>query len=93
MTSDEKVKGTESQLNGVRGPLPELRWTTQKNYRVDRRQISFLKFIIEAYDGVAMLRTVDAAAGIVALHIAPGCEAVADMILNDLKREIMLEAK
>jgi len=65
--------------------------TLQKFYRVDRREISFLKFIIEAYDGTALLRTVDPEAGIVALHISPGCESVVDMILNDLKQEIMIE--
>jgi hypothetical protein len=65
--------------------------TIQKYYRVDRREISFLKFIIEAYEGTAMLRTVDPEAGIVALHISPGCEAVADMILDDLKQAIMIE--
>jgi hypothetical protein len=65
--------------------------TLQKYYRIDRREISFLKFIIEAYDGTAVLRTVDPEAGIVALHISPGCEPVVDMILNDLKQEIMIE--
>lgn len=65
--------------------------TIQKYYRIDRRQISFMKFIIEAYDGAALLRTVDSGAGMVALHISPGCEPVVDMILNDLKREIMIE--
>ena len=65
--------------------------TLQKYYRIDRRQISFLKFIIESYDGTALLRTVDPAAGIVALHISPGCEPVVDMILNDLKQEIKIE--
>ena len=65
--------------------------TLQKYYRIDRRQISFMKYIVEAYDGTALLRTVDPEAGIVALHISPGCEPVVDMILNDLKREIMIE--
>lgn len=67
--------------------------TIEKYYRVDRRQISFLKFIIEAYDGAALVRTVDPDDGLVALHVSPGCEAVVDMILNDLKQEIMLEEK
>jgi len=65
--------------------------TIQKYYRIDRRQISFMKFIIEAYDGTALLRSVDPEAGMVALHISPGCEPVVDMILNDLKQEIMIE--
>ncbi|MEW6672092.1 MAG: DUF4911 domain-containing protein [Thermodesulfobacteriota bacterium] len=67
--------------------------TLLKYYRIDRREISFLKFIIESYDGIAMVRTVDPEAGIVALHIAPGCEPVVNMILNDLKREIMIEER
>ena len=65
--------------------------TLQKYYRIDRRQISFLKFIIESYDGAALLRTVDPETGLVALHIAPGCETLVDAILNDLKQEIMIE--
>lgn len=65
--------------------------TTQKYYRIDRAQISFVKFIIEAYDGAAVLRTVDPAAGIVAFHISPGCEALVDMILGDLKQDILIE--
>ncbi len=66
--------------------------TRQKHYRIDRGQISFLKFILEAYDGVALVRTVDPVAGRVALHIAPGCEAVVEKVLDELKREIMIEA-
>jgi len=65
--------------------------TIRKYYRIGRSEISFLKFVVEAYDGTAMVRTVDPEAGIVALHIAPGCEALVDMILNDLKKEILME--
>lgn len=65
--------------------------THQKLYRIDRGQISFLKFILEAYDGAVLVRTVDPAAGRVALHIAPGCEAIVERVLDELKREIMIE--
>jgi hypothetical protein len=64
--------------------------TIKKYYRVDRREISFLKFILEAYDGIATLTTIDANAGLVLLRIAPGCETDAEMILQDLKKEIMI---
>jgi hypothetical protein len=60
-------------------------------YRVDRRQIFFLKFILEAYDGIAMFTTIDPAAGIVMLRISPGCESEVDMLLNDLKKNILIE--
>ena len=66
--------------------------TTKRYYRVDRREIAFIKFIFEAYDGIAVLETLDPGAGIIVLHIAPACEPVADAILQDLKREIMIES-
>ena len=65
--------------------------TTKTYYRIDRTEISFLKFIVEAYDGLAVLSTVDAEAGIVMLNIAPGCEPDVEMILQELKKNIMLE--
>jgi len=65
--------------------------TTKKYYRVDRREISFLKFIIEAYDGLAVLTTVDSEKGIIVVNIAPGCEADVEMILQDLKKNVMIE--
>jgi len=65
--------------------------TIQEYYRIDRREISFLRFIIEAYDGIALLRTVDPGQGIIALHIAPGFEYEVHMILEDLKTSILIE--
>ncbi len=65
--------------------------TLIQRYRVDRREIFFLKFIMEAYDGIATLRTEDANRGVITFHIAPGCEKQFREILNDLKKEIMIE--
>ncbi len=65
--------------------------TVTKYLRIDRREIAFLKFIIEAYDGIAMVTTVDPLAGIVTLSIAPGCEAEVEMVLQDLKKDVMME--
>ena len=65
--------------------------TKKKYLRVDRREICFLRFIFEAYDGIAILTTIDSDAGIVLLTIAPGCEDDVEMILRDLKKDIMIE--
>ena len=65
--------------------------TIKKYCRVDRREISFLKFILEAYDGLAVLTTIDSKKGIVVINIAPGCEADVEMILQDLKKNVMIE--
>ena len=65
--------------------------TIKKYYRIDRREISFLKYILEAYDGLAVLTTVDSEKGIIVVNIAPGCEADVEMILQDLKKNVMIE--
>lgn len=65
--------------------------TIIKHLRVDRREICFLKFILEAYDGIATLTTVDAQQGIVMLRIAPGCEGDVEGVLQDLKKDIIIE--
>ena len=62
-----------------------------KYYRLDRREIYFLKFILEAYDGIAMFRTLDPEAGVVKLFIPPGCEETVDTVMQDLSKEIMIE--
>jgi hypothetical protein len=64
--------------------------TIVRHYRVDRRQIAFLRFIIEAYDGAAGLTTVDPVQGIVRLYIAPGCLELIEALVAHLSREIVI---
>ena len=64
--------------------------TIKKRYRVDRREIAFIRFIIEAYDGLATVTTLDADTGLIEFHIAPGCEEQVEQILRDLKKEILI---
>ena len=68
------------------------RHTIERYLRVDRRKIAFLRFILEAYEGVAILTTLDARQGIVRLHIAPGCERDVVRILDDIRQDALIEA-
>jgi hypothetical protein len=61
-----------------------------KTYEVSRSDIAYLKFIIEGYEGVAMMRTLDAGQALVAVHMAPGAEDEVSDILNQLASEIEL---
>lgn len=65
--------------------------TSKQKYRVDRRQISFIRFIFEAYEGVAVVTTLDPAAGLISLAMAPGCETIARDVMDDLSRSILIE--
>jgi hypothetical protein len=65
--------------------------TIRKIIRVDRREICFIKFILEAYEGIATMTTIDARQGIVLLRIAPGCEKEVEAVLRDLGEDIMID--
>ena len=65
----------------------------RRYYRIDRRQIAFLKFILEAYDGIATLSTIDSRRGVIALDIPPGCEADVDTVLTDIGRQVRIEGE
>lgn len=65
--------------------------TSKQIYRVDRRQINLIRFIFEAYEGVAVVSTVEAATGLISLAVAPGCEAVAESVMDDLSKSILIE--
>lgn len=67
------------------------RKTTKRYFRVDRRDIAFLRFVFEAYEGLAMIETLNPELGVIVFYIAPGCESDVDMILRDLKGDIMME--
>ncbi|MGB5422127.1 MAG: DUF4911 domain-containing protein [Desulfobacterales bacterium] len=60
-------------------------------YRVDRREIAYIKFVIESYDGVGLLSTVEPQSGLIAIRIPPGCEELIDDIISDLKKTILIE--
>ena len=68
------------------------RETIKRYYRVDRREIAYLRFVFEAYGGLAMIETLNSELGIIIFYIAPGCESDVDTILGDLKGDILMEA-
>jgi hypothetical protein len=48
---------------------------------IDPVQIHYLRFILEAYEGIAVLSTIDRKMGLVQISAAPGCESDLDSIL------------
>lgn len=66
--------------------------SVKKFFRVDRREISFLRFVFEACDGIVMMRTIDGPSGTVLLSISPGCETEVETVLGSLKKEILMES-
>jgi hypothetical protein len=62
--------------------------TQSRYFRICRGDIAYFKFIIESYEGMAVVRTKDPREAIVELMIAPGWEKDAEAVLGELQKEI-----
>jgi Domain of unknown function (DUF4911) len=74
-------------LSGIVAPMK----TIQKKYRVDRKKIGFIKFIFEAYEGIAVVSTIDPKKNLLMLSIAPDLLEESDMIVGDLRKDFLFE--
>lgn len=66
------------------------RESIQRYYRVHPEDIWYLTFTLEAYEGLAIVTTVDKNAGIVRIHIAPGWEDDFDAII-EAERDLRIQ--
>ena len=65
--------------------------TQSKYFRLHRKDIAYFKFIIESYEGMAVVRTRDPREAIVELMVAPGWEKDVDEVIEGLRKEITIE--
>jgi hypothetical protein len=65
--------------------------TRSKYFRLHREDIAYFKFIIESYEGMAVVRTKDPREAIVELMVAPGWEKDLEEVLEGLRKEIPIE--
>ncbi|NLI32426.1 MAG: DUF4911 domain-containing protein [Deltaproteobacteria bacterium] len=63
---------------------------TVRRFIIAPFQIHYLRFLIEAYEGIAVVSTEDPDLGLVRLNIAPGCEEDVERILEGEKLSLML---
>jgi len=61
-------------------------------FRVNHRDMVYLKFILEAYEGMNVMSTVDNVAGIIRIAIMPGFENDMDELLAELGKQVKMEA-
>jgi hypothetical protein len=67
--------------------------TNKHIFRVDRRDINYLRVTIESYDGMGVVRTIDSHAALIEVQVAPGCEDFFSELVNSLVKDerIVLE--
>ena len=66
--------------------------TQSKYFRLHREDIAYFKFIIESYEGMAVVRTQDPHEAIVELMVAPGWEKDVEEVLEGLREEMTIES-
>ena len=59
--------------------------TIRKSYFVDRSRISYIRWIIESYDGMAIVSTINPIDAIIEIKIAPGCETIVNELIRSLR--------
>jgi hypothetical protein len=59
-------------------------------FRLDRANIAYLRFILEGYDGLIFLRTLDPRAALVEVAYSASCSVDAESLLAALAREFSM---
>lgn len=54
---------------------------------MDRKEIAYLRFTLESYDGMAVVSTLDPDAALIEVLIAPGCEADVTALVDAIRQE------
>jgi hypothetical protein len=60
--------------------------TTRYVFRVNRKDIAYLRGTIESYDGMAVVRTIDPSVALIEMLVAPGCEEILLELVDHLVR-------
>ncbi len=61
--------------------------------RLRREDIAYFRFIIESYEGMAVVRTKDPREAVVELMVAPGWEKDVEEVLEGLRKEFPFEIR
>ena len=75
-------------FTGRQGKIPSVSDPYRKRcFQIPRREIAYLRFLVEGYDGLLFLRTLEAAAGLVEFAWPASREAEAAPLLTALAEE------
>ncbi len=70
---------------------PRSNIVTNRYFKVKQRDIVYIKFILEAYEGMNIMSTVDNTAGIIRIVIMDGFENDMDALLAELGKQVEME--
>jgi hypothetical protein len=55
-------------------------------FRVNRKDIAYLRATVESYDGMAVVRTIDPSAALIEMRVSPGCQETLLELVDHLAR-------
>ena len=61
--------------------------TNKHIFRVNRRDINYLRVTIESYDGMGVVRTLDPHTATIEVQVAPGCEDYFSELVDSLVKD------
>ncbi len=64
--------------------------TTNRYYRIDEAGIGLLKFLIESYEGAAVMRTISTSDSAIEIMIAPDFEDLVEAVIDELRDEFRI---
>ena len=64
--------------------------TKNRYYKIDEAGIGLLKFLIESYEGAAVIRTICTVDSLIEIMIAPGFEAEVEAVIDELRDEFRI---
>jgi hypothetical protein len=85
------VEGVEGVWDGQDAHSGGLQPMICRYFKVAHRDMVFLKFILEAYEGMNVMSTVDNKVGIIRIAIMPGFVDDMDGLLAELGRQVTME--
>jgi len=59
---------------------------TKLYFHVKRKEISYLRWVVESYDGMAFLKTIEPYEAVIELEISPGCETLVLELIDSLRK-------
>lgn len=60
--------------------------STRRSFRVERKDIHYLRTTLESYDGMAVVKTQDPNRAVIEVCFAPGCESQVMDLIGDLEK-------
>ncbi|WP_020587710.1 DUF4911 domain-containing protein [Desulfobacter curvatus] len=64
-----------------------------KEYMVDKTKIGFIRFIFEAYEGLAVVTTLEPGTGHIRLAMPPDRQDEVNMVTQALKKDFYFESR